>query len=1279
MSKSSDILRSLFHRIGVVGSARSRAFGGIGVSRRIPGRVFVFLVVIAGAMAFSSVPALAVKEYIPGVSFGEPGSGPGQFSGPVGVAVNDSTSSLTEPAAGDVYVVDKGNDRVERFTAAGVYEGQFNGSGVWEDLEEPVKVKTGTPAPAGTFSAPEQIAVDDDQSSPSFGDVYVADAGHNVIDEFSATGSFISQLGPFSGVVGVVVDHTGDIWVYEGSENVSECSEAGSCVTKFNTHLSPGPGGLAIDSSDNVYVTWENVAVLKFDSATGKEDWFDYFFAEGVEPSAVAINPSTNNLLVGKGGSIGLYGPFGEPYSIVEQGSSGAPRVNLTLVEPLPAVGLSESYGLAVSAAGTAYATERDVDKVQGFTYVSLATEAPSGVTETGLTLHGSVNPEGEPVKECYFEYGTEAGVYSSMVACEQAPGSITGSTAEVPVSAELSGLPPATVRSFRLVVVLGGVAARAHGLTVGTPALSGEAFSEVGSLAAKVSAQIDPDGLASTYYVEYGPSEAYGSTSAETSLGAGNTGTEALASSTQLTGLAPETVYHLRVVARNALGTTAGKDFSFTTFPPPAQGLPDGRAYELVTPPTEGENTEVYTPSGSSYYLTGSAQLVHGIYSPLPFMVASDGEAVVYAGDPPPTGGTGHVGIGGGNEYLARRSPSGGWVQADLENTAGGKEGSFSYFSNDLSDGIFEGDNVQGTGTPPGYENFWTHPTATGAGGEYRPSFTAIPYPAGSGEEHWLFAGANAGTGSVPVFSHLLFESNAGLLEGEGQLEKELGEDVSKEIKEHNNNPFVHYLYDSVDGQPHLVDVLPNGKVAPGATFGSLEASDENGFAGPGLTHVISADGSRVFWTAAPEAHEIQPKTGKPIIVDRSQGVYVRENDTRPQSPLSGEECLVSVDACTIQVAPGGSIFQTANTEGSKVFFTSSNSELYEYDVETGETIELSPGVAVAGVAGTSENGEYVYYVAASSRDIELWHDGVTTLVAASAADGGVVPFEFPGAYNDYATELGDRTAEVTPDGHSLIFMSTESLTGYENKGLDEVFLYETQSGRLTCVSCNPSGEPAVPNAASEVLQQLEKATVGSFFPISIQPTYQPQSIADDGARVFFDSAEPLVPTDTNGFLDVYEWERDGTGSCRTSKGCVYLLSGGKDPENSYLIGTDATGENVFFISRAQLLSQDRGDDEVVYDARVGGVQPPSAPACSGTGCQGVPPAPPIFATPSSVTFNGLGNFPPPPPPTVVKPKPTKCKKGDVKNKKGKCIPNKKKSKKRAKKSSKSKRGGRS
>jgi hypothetical protein len=173
----------------------------------------------------------------------------------------------------------------------------------------------------------------------------------------------------------------------------------------------------------------------------------------------------------------------------------------------------------------------------------------------------------------------------------------------------------------------------------------------------------------------------------------------------------------------------------------------------------------------------------------------------------------------------------------------------------------------------------------------------------------------------------------------------------------------------------------------------------------------------------------------------------------------------------------------------------------------------------------------------------------------------------------------------------------------------------------------------------------------------------------------VFFDSAVALVPQDTNDVRDVYEWERDGSGSCRESPGCQYLLSGGANASESFLLDASANGSDVFFGSRAQLVREDNDEDFNVYDARIGGVQPVSPPACTGAGCQGVPPAPPIFATPSSVTFNGTGNFPPTAPVVVkhpVKKKAAKCAKGKTRDKHGQCIKNKK-----SKKAKKTKRAG--
>jgi hypothetical protein len=161
------------------------------------------------------------------------------------------------------------------------------------------------------------------------------------------------------------------------------------------------------------------------------------------------------------------------------------------------------------------------------------------------------------------------------------------------------------------------------------------------------------------------------------------------------------------------------------------------------------------------------------------------------------------------------------------------------------------------------------------------------------------------------------------------------------------------------------------------------------------------------------------------------------------------------------------------------------------------------------------------------------------------------------------------------------------------------------------------------------------------------------------DGTQVYFNTAQPLVPRDTNNRQDLYEWQANGSDGCARPAGCVSLISGGDAPADAYFLDASASGRDVFFSSRESLLPSAEGETVKVYDARVGGGFSETTLACTGTGCQGIAPAPPIFATPASVTFAGVGNFAPAKPTAKTKSKPkkpTKCKRGFTK-KKGKCV----------------------
>lgn len=196
------------------------------------------------------------------------------------------------------------------------------------------------------------------------------------------------------------------------------------------------------------------------------------------------------------------------------------------------------------------------------------ATNAATAVTSTGATLNGSVNPEGSATTY-QFDYGTTTGYGSSVPA---APGSAGSGTSSVSESAPVTGLAPNTLYHYRV------EATNATGTTLGSdqtfttsvatvtaPAATTNAATGVAQTAATLNGSVNPEGAATTYQFQYGPTTSYGSTIPATAASAGS-GTTAVNESASLTGLTASTTYHYRIVATNSGGTTNGSDQSFTT-----------------------------------------------------------------------------------------------------------------------------------------------------------------------------------------------------------------------------------------------------------------------------------------------------------------------------------------------------------------------------------------------------------------------------------------------------------------------------------------------------------------------------------------------------------------------------------------------------------------------------------------------------------------------------------------------------------------------------------------
>lgn len=622
-----------------------------------------------------------------------------------------------------------------------------------------------------------------------------------------------------------------------------------------------------------------------------------------------------------------------------------------------------------------------------------------------------------------------------------------------------------------------------------------------------------------------------------------------------------------------------------------------DGRVYELVSPAQKSGGVGGVFPPGS---LTFSLEQFH-----YPLQSSLDGSGIAYQGEDfyQPR-------LGSLNQYLSFRNQDG-W--STLNSTPGvpsATEGfgrnPFVGFSPQLSIGILGSEDLLTEDAPKGYANLYlvegtsrqplvrnTPPNRTAKTFGY-----AYTEPGASRvKRELLFAGGNYGTERIPSFSHVLFAANDALTQATATAPAA----VDGGMLENN-------LYEWVNGDLRLVNILPDGETEPGASFGVDYADVYNNEPLPNLSHVISADGSKIFWT--------NENSNGP----NNSNLYVREDGIR-----------------TTLIAFGGQ-FQTASTDGNRAFFTKEG-HLYEYYVDARATTELGGGDGVEGVAGASEDGRYVYFVSArplagnaqeGQPNLYLSHESTpgeytVSLIATLLPEDNHTP-ELYGTggtpEGDWYRTFAGRTAEVSPNGRYIAFISQKSLTGYDNADAvfpnrdDEIFLYDSETAKLTCISCNIDEK---------------QPTADALLPAPVNGVYQPRYLNDSG-RMFFSTANAVLKQDTNGSSDVYEYEG----------GRVYLISPGKAADEAIFADASENGDDVFFTTREQLVPGD-GDQIVdLYDARVdGAAEAPSASPCLDEACHTFPVAPPSFEAPVSTIFVGSGNIAAPisgPPKTVKK-----------------------------------------
>jgi hypothetical protein len=1187
------------------GSGKERFF-------RLSGCGLILTLTLAACLA--PTPALARRSHIFEGTFGS--SAQPAFTKPAGMTV--------DPSNGDLLVIDAVDQTLSRFKPNGEpdpfsslagnvidgHPGEQDATPQGEILSTEIP---GNPIEAQVAVAPAGAA------GGTAGNIYVTDAFNEEVDVFDSSGKYVGQLSAgFS--CGIAVDPSGNVFVGDFYSGVHKFIPSAPAVfgppSTFAfpeaCQVAAGSQPLASGGSQGfVFAARYGGEIVKIDSEGSEEGEIKYTVAPG-RNVALGIDPSTGHLY-----SV----PEGATNPIAEYDVSGAAS-GLKLDDfgvPSDVTGIAPN---ATSDIFLARSGETKVDVYAAATLVDVTTDGAPQVTETSASVQGTINNESTAVTECFVEYGETPG-YGETAPCDSVDGAPISSPSEIPiddgdhtVTAKLNGLTPNTSYHFRFVAAnLSGPESGADMSleTLGPPRVSAESVSEITPSTALIGGLVDPRGEATSFAVEYVSqaeflvSEYANAATVPVPAKAVGSGVGDVTVSQELVGLSPNTTYHFRLVATNfADPAVHGPDRSFATYPQ-AEGLADGRAFEMVSP--SAKSGEIFPPETSGELGGTCIKCLPGEERPkMPMQPSPDGSSVVYEGQPF------HAGLGSeSNEYLARRDALSGWTTeglsrpeyrtVPLDEQATG----FVAFSGDLSRGVIvQGEPSLAPDAPPNFPNLYLWQGAATP----QPLITKVPPNRASGTGptglRVVYGGANSGTASSASFSHVAFEANDALTGATTVAPAAPAVGIAE-----------HDLYEWSGGLLRLVNVLPgNEAAASNAVIGSGHLLEQNpGAEGPVFDHAISADGNRIFWT------------------DKASGkLYVR------------------IDATETREIPDAGGYLTASTDGAKVLL----SDGHIYDLETDTTTDLTAGFGgFQGSLGAAEDLSRVYFVdtetltppgqenangehaEAGNNNLYAWHQGATTFIGALHPSDNRA-FGAPERMGTWKPSPSQRTSQVSQDGRFLAFMSAASLTGYDNtlaqsgvcgntgSQCSEVFEYDASSARLSCASCNPSTER--PLGYSNLTLIYNGAT--AFFP-------QPQNLTA-GGRLFFESQDHLSASDTNGHIqDVYEWEPPiGPGApagdnCERAAGCVSLVSSGHSANDSLFLSATPSGSDAFIITREQLLPQQDKDDYLdLYDARIGGGFDVSGAApCEGEACLGSAPPAPQVQSPGSASFRGPGN----------------------------------------------------
>jgi len=1162
-------------------------------------------------------------------AFGTAGTGNGQFEEPTEIAVDNSTGM-----PGDVYVLesDRTNERVEVFNAKGVYQSQVTVA----DL-----AATDPPHALGIFSSFNGIAVDSTGNlwvvgltAESLAQTYEFPSGGALPGSFR----FIINRDTLAGLA---IDSSGNFYSqsYNDDDNTTHVLEVNSSAVPgpefaYNSGV---PGGIATDTatSESVYSAQGSIV----EHSVGAQP-HDQFGSSGpgalVQAAGIAVDGLTTRVYVADAGSnrVDIFEPATLPDTTTEAATvvSGTAVTLHGRVDPdetevtacqfeygtepgvysgtaacSPTPPLTGNVPVAVSAelngltANTTYHYRLAATNANGTHQGSEESFGPPRIDsasaevnqteqagQTNATLRATIDPDpgGDSAATYQFEYG-ETDSYGTSV---PVPAGVIGPGGPVPVTIELHGLKADTTYHYRV------VASNEYSqtpvvwpdqtfTTLPDALIEEESVSNVASTSATLEALVNPLGRETTCQFQYVTGASFQSTGYDDAATAPcptvpGTGVGDVEVSPQhITGLTPGTIYHYRLLVTNVLAIV-GPDQTFTTQTAYTSVLPDGREWEMVSPPNK------------------NGALIEPIMQEGVIQAAAAGDAMTYHANAPTEPGA--AGYSSQVQVLSTRGV-GGWSTKDIAlphpgetDQPEGQGEDYRFFSEDLSLAVVQ---PFGAFTPA------SSPQALAPGeASEQTAFLRTDYENGNVNERCTQSCYRPLVTGAPGFANVPPGTKFG---EEGKCPDPQGTCGPQAVGMSPDGKHVVLnlggaLYEWSAGKLAPVSVPPGGEAL---VAGSL----------PRSSAAISANGSRVVWTEGREDY------------------FIRD--------LARGETL---ELGTLELGSGAE-FEFLNAEGSRVFLGNGTSGSKVCEVKLNSTTNKLECVTTSldgdgEVIGISRDGSYVYYVA---REVQTTTENSEHAKAELGApnlymrhyggEPGSGGWETPRFIatltgNDgpdvggYSSKWGrgdifSQTSRVSPNGQWLSFMSNNDLTDYDDhdavsgKPDEEVYLYGAAANRLVCASCNPSG--ARPVGASVENHRLTTplvnpgetaywdstwlaANIPAWTKYAISSaSYQSRYLSDSG-RLFFNSHDALVPQDVNGNWDVYEYEPPEVGDCSTasatfsarSDGCVGLISSGESDEESAFLDASETGGDVFFLTTSKLAPQDYDKAFDVYDA---------------------------------------------------------------------------------------------